>query len=144
MAQFANININPNQVTRPIFNQNQNNQPVFGYDISLINGFNLNLTILPRRNGCNTTSCNFSLNNCSTDLTSENEDGEITGCETACDRRKLKEFCCLGSNNGNNNDRCNDYEAQFRAACPLSRYVSNRHEDLLNLCANHEFDVLYF
>ncbi|MBA0714550.1 hypothetical protein Golax_013516 [Gossypium laxum] len=88
------------------------------YDVSLVNGYNLPLTV--DGNGgsgeCATTGCVTNLNKkCPSEL---RIDGG--GCKSACDAFGKPEYCCNGAYNSPAACKPSMYSEMFKSACPRS------------------------
>nr|CAA10492.1 Thaumatin-like protein [Pseudotsuga menziesii] len=80
-------------------------------DISLVDGFNLPLTVTPSNSACKTISCTSDINAvCPSEL-------KVTdGCKSACAEFNTPQYCCTGDYL--NNCSPSDYSKFFKAQCP--------------------------
>nr|XP_010323396.2 thaumatin-like protein 1 [Solanum lycopersicum] len=94
------------------------------YDISLVDGFNLPVSIKPLNRGdCNTTSCPIDINKqgCPNDLAVRNPvGGSIIGCKSACVAYQQPQYCCTGSYGSPQTCKPTRYSRQFKHFCPLA------------------------
>ncbi|KAF6167724.1 hypothetical protein GIB67_017219 [Kingdonia uniflora] len=87
------------------------------YDISLVDGFNLPISITPT-SGCPVTSCPANVNLvCPSELSIKNG-GETIACKSACLAFNSPQYCCTGANNQPSTCPPTDYSRVFKNACP--------------------------
>ncbi|GJS86610.1 thaumatin-like protein 1 [Tanacetum coccineum] len=88
------------------------------FDVSLVDGFNLPVSIVPQ-DGCAATDCPVYINaNCPSELAVKNGSGGTVGCKSACEVFGTPEYCCSGDHN--TPDKCppTDYSRFFKNLCP--------------------------
>ncbi|XP_076903264.1 thaumatin-like protein 1 [Bidens hawaiensis] len=69
------------------------------YDVSLVDGFNLPVLVVPR-GGCPVTNCLVDINSkCPSELAVKDDSGGTIGCENACVAFNMPEYCCSGDHN---------------------------------------------
>ncbi|KAJ7526208.1 hypothetical protein O6H91_17G087900 [Diphasiastrum complanatum] len=90
------------------------------YDVSLVDGFNVPVSICPSggSGNCGSPSCTNNVNRlCPSALRVQNN-GKVVGCKSACLAFGSPEFCCTGSYGSA--DRCtpSTYAQMFKTACP--------------------------
>jgi hypothetical protein len=74
------------------------------YDVSLVDGFNIPMSVVPTA-GCQAIDCNTDLNpNCPAQLQLKDSTGKVVGCKSACDANldgnpQNSPNCCSGSHN---------------------------------------------
>lgn len=80
-------------------------------DISLVDGFNLPLTVTPSNSGCTVISCTSDINSvCPSEL-------KVTdGCNSACAEFDTPQYCCTGDYL--NNCPPTNYSEFFKGQCP--------------------------
>ncbi|KAF6167728.1 hypothetical protein GIB67_017223, partial [Kingdonia uniflora] len=87
------------------------------YDISLVDGFNLPISITPT-SGCPVTSCPTNVNSvCPSELSIKNG-GKTIACKSACLAFNSPQYCCTGANNQPSTCPPTDYSRVFKNACP--------------------------
>nr|ABM91763.1 acidic thaumatin-like protein 13 precursor [Taxus x media] len=89
-------------------NQDQNKDC---YDISLVDGFNVPISLAPTNGQCTTTSCKSDINAvCPAELKVSG------GCNSACAAFHTDQYCCTGANT----DNCapTNYSMFFKNQCP--------------------------
>lgn len=101
------------------------------YDISLVDGYNLPMSITPLNPSqgnaywCKVAGCTSDLNrSCPSDLQKKNSNGQVVGCLSACERFKTDAYCCRGAHNLPST--CNpakwpfNYASVFKKSCPAA------------------------
>jgi len=102
------------------------NSPVDYYDVSLVDGYNVPMSIVPvgyrpRSSSCQTVRCESDLNwICPSDLQVLNHAGEVVACKSACMAFNTPEFCCTGEYASPEKCRPTAYSKVFKNACPAS------------------------
>ncbi|EPS69358.1 zeamatin, partial [Genlisea aurea] len=86
------------------------------YDVSLVDGYNLPMIVVPSGGGaCGTTGCVTDLNRmCPSELRA----GDGQGCRSACEAFGSPEYCCKGAYDTPAACRPSIYSAIFKSACP--------------------------
>ncbi|GLT89850.1 hypothetical protein SLE2022_078140 [Rubroshorea leprosula] len=92
------------------------------YDVSLVDGFNLPVSITPQGGSgenCTTTSCGVNINaNCPSDLVITGSNGSIIGCKSACAAFNEPQYCCTGTYNSADTCKATSYSMIFKNKCP--------------------------
>jgi len=99
------------------------------YDVSLVDGFNIPMSIIPSASNCSVASCPNDLNpGCPSQLVGPmNTTGNTVGCKSACDANldnnpSNSTNCCTGSYNTNATCPSSgvEYYSYFKSNCPDS------------------------
>ncbi|GMN60500.1 hypothetical protein TIFTF001_029583 [Ficus carica] len=99
------------------------------YDVSLVDGFNLPVSVTPEggfsgdgSRGCNSTGCPSSFSGvCPKELAVKlGGDGKVVGCKSACLAFGEAHYCCTGEFNSPNTCQPSDYSRLFKKQCPLA------------------------
>lgn len=89
------------------------------YDISLVDGFNLPVTMTPQGGqNCRSTSCSADVNSICPEQFSVKADGATVACKSACEAFNDDAHCCRGPNNTPDTCPPTDYSRRFKNACP--------------------------
>ncbi|KAI4305837.1 hypothetical protein L6164_029179 [Bauhinia variegata] len=90
------------------------------YDVSLVDGFNLPISVTPQRgSGCGTTSCPANVNAvCPSKLAVKGSDGSVIACKSACLAFNLPQYCCTGDFGTPEKCQPSDYSKIFKQQCP--------------------------
>lgn len=125
--------------------QVDNRKPSF-YDVSLVDGYNLPVSVSanPASSKCFIGGCLTNLkNSCPQELEVLNNKGEIVACKSACLAFNLDRFCCR--NKYGSPDKCKPsvYSKLFKAACPsYYSYALEVPPPLVN-CASDEYLITF-
>lgn len=96
------------------------------YDISFVDGFNVPMVIEPvtkvdlqygDERLCATTSCSV-LPTCPTQFITHDDEGNVSGCKSACTFYNTDEYCCTGDYLDPNVCKTYSYASDVKAACP--------------------------
>jgi hypothetical protein len=97
------------------------------YDVSLVDGYNLPMTVTPQSGGgnCTATGCVVDLNvGCPTELkvvSSDNDEMSTTtavACKSACEAFGDPQYCCIGAYATPDTCKPSVYSEFFKSACP--------------------------
>ncbi|XVF07809.1 hypothetical protein REPUB_Repub06bG0171900 [Reevesia pubescens] len=92
------------------------------YDVSLVDGFNVPVSITPQGGSgptCTRTSCAANVNSvCPSELAVRGPGGNIIACNSACAAFKKPEFCCTGEYNSPQRCQPTNYSRIFKNQCP--------------------------
>jgi len=140
------------------FTLNQNTQDYF--DISLVDGFNLPMTIHvvtydnsqpnPDEYWCNSPECLFDINSvCPPELSMYGPSGDVVACYSACMKFNTDEYCCRDPCCGQP-DTCTadkwpvDYPHQiFEAHCPQAYSYAYDDNTSTFFCRNTNYDIIF-
>lgn len=90
------------------------------YDVSLVDGYNIPITVTPKGGSgtCGTAGCSSDLNlNCPSELQDLN-DGGVVGCKSACNAFQSPQYCCQGAYANPTTCQPSVYSEIFKTACP--------------------------
>ncbi|XP_051141301.1 pathogenesis-related thaumatin-like protein 3.5 [Andrographis paniculata] len=93
------------------------------YDVSLVDGFNLPVSIVPSggTGNCSAVKCTADLNlSCPKILTVTGNNGTTMGCKSPCLAFNQARFCCTGEYNNPQLCTPTTYSKMFKNACPTS------------------------
>ncbi|XP_059668988.1 thaumatin-like protein 1b [Cornus florida] len=93
------------------------------YDISLVDGFNLPVSITPQggTSDSSTSSCPVDVNvDCPADLVVKNSDGATISCKNTCEAFNQPQYCCTGAYNTPETCPPTNYSQYFEGKCPLA------------------------
>lgn len=96
------------------------------YDVSLVDGYNLPMLVMPQGGGgsnCTATGCLVNLNSaCPSDLKvmmpSSDGGSEGVACRSACEAFGSPQYCCSGEYGNPNTCKPSSYSQFFKNACP--------------------------
>ncbi|KAI4310436.1 hypothetical protein MLD38_035414 [Melastoma candidum] len=105
------------------------------YDVSLVDGFNLPLSIGPQElsRECQWTSCPGNINAvCPPELAVKGQDGSVIACKSACKAFGSPQYFCAGAYRSSNFLPTN-YSKIFKGQCPQAySYAHDDHRSTLN------------
>ncbi|GKC09671.1 thaumatin-like protein [Tanacetum coccineum] len=97
--------------------------PLDFYDVSLVDGYNMPISILPYDDAglCQSVVCDANLNqDCPSDLQVKGNDGETVACKSGCTAYHAPEYCCTGQFQNPNTCKPTNYSQYFKSGCPHS------------------------
>ncbi|KAH7853317.1 hypothetical protein Vadar_001108 [Vaccinium darrowii] len=94
--------------------------PVHFYDISLVDGFNLPVSMIPIGGGagCGVAACEADLNVCCPSNLVVKRQGKVVGCKSACLASKSDRYCCTGGYANPKICKPTPFGHLFKAICP--------------------------
>ncbi|KAG7611098.1 Protein kinase domain [Arabidopsis suecica] len=121
------------------------------YDVSVVDGYNLPLVVVPQRLGsgrtCSNVGCVVNLNKtCPSELKvmgSSNKEHPIA-CMNACQKFGLPEFCCYGEYGKPAKCQPTLYSTNFKNECPLAYSYAYDNENNTFRCSNSPNYVITF
>ncbi|KAL5709749.1 Thaumatin-like protein 1 [Ranunculus cassubicifolius] len=90
------------------------------YDVSLVDGFNLPVSVEPQGgSGCNPSACAANVNSlCPPELSPKGADGSTIACKSACLAFNQPQYCCTDAFNTPDTCKPTPYSTIFKNACP--------------------------
>ncbi|KAJ6755547.1 THAUMATIN-LIKE PROTEIN 1B [Salix purpurea] len=91
------------------------------YDISLVDGFNIPLSVIPQAgpSGCPSPSCAANVNAvCDSKLAVKGSDGTVIACKSACLAFNQPQYCCTGEFGTPDKCLASNYTSIFKQQCP--------------------------
>ncbi|KAJ4825554.1 hypothetical protein Tsubulata_036160 [Turnera subulata] len=95
--------------------------PLHYYDVSLVDGFNLPVSIKPYGSGskgCKAARCAVDLNRSCPDGLQVKRKGSVVACKSACLAFNEPEYCCTGAYSSPTTCKPTNYSLVFKTACP--------------------------
>ncbi|KMZ65264.1 Thaumatin-like protein 1, putative, expressed [Zostera marina] len=116
------------------------------YDVSLVDGYNLPMQVVPRdgsSGNCSSTGCLVDLNDSCPDELKVVESNGVVACRSACDAFGSPEYCCSGEYGNPNTCKPSSYSIFFKSACP--RAYSYAFDDATSTftCVAVNYDVTF-
>nr|XP_043618770.1 thaumatin-like protein [Erigeron canadensis] len=120
--------------------------PLDFYDVSLFEGFNIPISIIPYGDsgGCPSVRCEMDLNpHCPKNLLVRGDRGQIVACKSACTAFQTPEYCC--TEQFQNPDRCKPtkYSQYFKRACPTSYTYANDDPSSTSTCRDSNYMIIF-
>ncbi|KAK6115556.1 hypothetical protein DH2020_007825 [Rehmannia glutinosa] len=117
------------------------------YDVSLVDGYNLPLTVTPinGRGNCSVAGCNSDLRlNCPKELAVRGGGGGRTvGCRSACDVFDTDEYCCRGVYGNPVTCQPTYYSKLFKQACPTAYSYAYDDPTSIFTCSGTDYVVSF-
>ncbi|KAL3523847.1 hypothetical protein ACH5RR_016681 [Cinchona calisaya] len=116
------------------------------YDVSLVDGFNLPVSMIPVGGGvgCGVASCEADLNICCpAAFVVRQQEGKVVGCKSACLATKAPKYCCTGE--FANPGRCKPtvFARLFKAICPRAYSYAFDESTGLNRCRAPRYVITF-
>ncbi|KAK6929379.1 Thaumatin family [Dillenia turbinata] len=94
--------------------------PLHFYDVSLVDGFNLPVSMIPVGGGvgCGVAECKADVNICCPSMLQVKCGGKVVGCKSACSATKSARYCCTGDFTSPTRCRPSVFAHLFKAICP--------------------------
>lgn len=130
------------------------------YDVSLVDGFNIEIAIVPNnRNApkpshtdpnywCKAPECQRDLKTiCPQELKKFNSQNHVIACSSACDKFRTDEYCCHGAHDRPETCRSTDwpvnYPAIFKQACPDAYSYAYDDHTSTYFCKDTSYDIVF-
>ncbi|KAL7096767.1 hypothetical protein ACP275_10G100200 [Erythranthe tilingii] len=89
------------------------------FDISLVDGFNLPVSVKPDGASCQTLTCAANINSdCPDAFVVRCLNGVVVGCKSACTAFNQPEYCCTGDFGSSDTCKPTNYSKLFKKQCP--------------------------
>ncbi|KAK2995588.1 hypothetical protein RJ640_000064, partial [Escallonia rubra] len=115
------------------------------YDVSLVDGFNLPMSIkaINGRGNCSTAGCDGDLRqNCSREL-QRRANGKVVACRSACDVFNTDEYCCRGVHGNSATCQPTSYSKKFKEVCPNSYSYAYDDPSSIFTCSGTDYVVSF-
>jgi hypothetical protein len=107
------------------------------YDISLVDAYNIPMSVVPKNPSCKSASCSISnLNAWCPGVLQKRSNGQVVSCRSACAVFNTDDYCCRKSFNDPNKCKASSFANQFKAACPLAYSYAYNDAQALLACKN--------
>ncbi|KAM7253227.1 hypothetical protein ACFE04_025845 [Oxalis oulophora] len=115
------------------------------YDISLVDGFNLPITLTPvnGKGNCSVTGCDKDLRlDCPPELAAKSN-GKVVGCRSACDAFNTDAYCCKGVFGNAVTCQASFYSNKFKDACPTAYSYAYDDPSSIRTCSGTDYVVSF-
>ncbi|GAV61127.1 Thaumatin domain-containing protein [Cephalotus follicularis] len=115
------------------------------YDVSLVNGFNLPIYILPLKGkgNCSIAGCDGDLRQSCPSQLAVKENGTVIACKSACDEFDTDEYCCRGSYADPAVCKPTNYSMSFKQVCPAASSYALDDRSTIIACSGSEYIVAF-
>ncbi|GER57246.1 pathogenesis-related thaumatin superfamily protein [Striga asiatica] len=119
--------------------------PLHFYDVSLVDGFNLPVSMKPVGGGvgCGVASCEVDLNICCPSALEVRVAGRVVGCKSACLAMKSAKYCCTGEYSSPKTCRPTVFARLFKAICPKAYSYAFDDSSSLNRCRASRYLITF-
>ncbi|KAG2389857.1 Pathogenesis-related protein [Vigna angularis] len=119
-------------------------QPDF-YDVSLVDGFNVPISIRPinGKGNCSSAGCDSDLRTTCPNELSVKANGKTVGCRSACDVFNTDEYCCRGNFGNPSTCKPTFYSKKFKEACPTSYSYAYDDPTSIFTCSGTDYVIAF-
>ncbi|XP_010248229.1 PREDICTED: pathogenesis-related protein 5-like [Nelumbo nucifera] len=132
-------------VTLAEFKTGTNNDMEY-YDISLVDGYNVNMGIKPTggTGDCKDIQCVADINgSCPAVLQLKDSAGNVVACKSACTAFNTPEYCCTGNHNTPQTCSPSQYSQMFKRACPMAYSYAYDDPTSTFTCAGSDYLITF-
>ncbi|KAJ4849164.1 hypothetical protein Tsubulata_028904 [Turnera subulata] len=117
--------------------------PLHFYDVSLVDGFNVPVSMAPVGGGigCGVASCDVDVNICCPSALEVRRNGKIVGCKSACLAMQSAKYCCTGEYANPKTCKPTLFANLFKAICPKAYSYAFDDSSSLNKCRASRIDL---
>lgn len=115
------------------------------YDVSLVDGFNLPISMIPVGGGvgCGVAACEADLNVCCPAAFVVRQQGKVVGCKSACLATNAPKYCCTGEFGSPGKCKPSVFAHLFKAICPRAYSYAFDESTGLNRCRAPRYVVTF-
>ncbi|CAN0906821.1 Thaumatin-like protein [Linum grandiflorum] len=119
--------------------------PLHFYDVSLVDGFNLPVSMSPVGGGvgCGIASCEVDVNICCPSALELRKDGRVVGCKSACLAMQSPKYCCTGEYANPKACKPTLFANLFKAICPKAYSYAFDDSSSLNKCRASRYVITF-
>ncbi|KAJ6412706.1 hypothetical protein OIU84_005702 [Salix udensis] len=115
------------------------------YDVSLVDGFNLPITVTPinGKGNCSVAGCDADLRDtCPSELAVKSK-GKVISCRSACDVFNTDEYCCRGVYGNPVVCQPTYYSKKFKEACPTAYSYAYDDPTSISTCSGTDYGISF-
>ncbi|XP_022885825.1 pathogenesis-related protein 5-like [Olea europaea var. sylvestris] len=115
------------------------------YDVSLVDGFNLPMSVTPLngRGNCSVAGCDADLRSTCPRELAVRSNGRTVACRSACDVFNTDEYCCRGMHGNPSTCQPTSYSKKFKEACPTSYSYAYDDPSSIFTCTGADYVVAF-
>ncbi|KAL3826021.1 hypothetical protein ACJIZ3_022050 [Penstemon smallii] len=119
--------------------------PLHFYDVSLVDGFNMPVSMKPVGGGvgCGVASCGVDLNVCCPSALEVRVESKVVGCKSACLALQSPKYCCTGEYANPNTCKPTVFANLFKAICPKAYSYAFDDSSSLNKCRASRYVITF-
>ncbi|KAL8167914.1 hypothetical protein V2J09_009413 [Rumex salicifolius] len=122
-----------------------NVSPLHYYDVSLVDGFNLPVSMKPvgGGSGCGFASCDVDLNMCCPSALEVKRGDKVVGCKSACLAMQSAKYCCTGEYSDPKTCKPTVFSHLFKAICPMAYSYAYDDSSSLKRCRAARYVITF-
>ncbi|TKY56765.1 Thaumatin protein [Spatholobus suberectus] len=115
------------------------------YDVSLVDGFNLPVSMKPVGGGvgCGVAACEANLNVCCPSALVVKRQGKVVGCKSACLAAKSDRYCCTGEFATPKSCKPSAFARLFKTVCPQAYSYAYDDSAGLRICKATRYVITF-
>ncbi|KAG0465196.1 hypothetical protein HPP92_019360 [Vanilla planifolia] len=119
--------------------------PLHYYDVSLVDGFNLPVSMVPvgGGGGCGVAACEVNLNVCCPSRFEVRMGNKVVGCKSACLALQTDKYCCRGEYGSPSCCRPTLFSHLFKSVCPKAYSFAYDDPTSLNWCRASSYVITF-
>ncbi|RZC70693.1 hypothetical protein C5167_033931 [Papaver somniferum] len=119
--------------------------PLHYYDVSLVDGFNLPVSMVPVGGGvgCGIAGCETDLNICCPSALEVKQGDKVVGCKSACLAAKSPKYCCTGDYATPQTCKATVFAKLFKAICPRAYSFAYDDSSSLRTCRAPRYVITF-
>uniref|UniRef100_A0A7N0V4F5 Thaumatin-like protein n=1 Tax=Kalanchoe fedtschenkoi TaxID=63787 RepID=A0A7N0V4F5_KALFE len=119
--------------------------PIHFYDVSLVDGFNLPVSMKPVGGGvgCGVAACDVDVNVCCPSALEVRVGGRVVGCKSACAAMQSDKYCCTGEFASPKRCKPTLFAHLFKAICPKAYSYAFDDSSSLNKCRASRYLITF-
>ncbi|XP_021910445.1 thaumatin-like protein [Carica papaya] len=119
--------------------------PIHFYDVSLVDGFNIPVSMAPVGGGvgCGVAACEADLNVCCPAALAVKREGKVVGCKSACLAARTDRYCCTGEFANPKSCKPSVFARLFKAICPKAYSYAYDDSSSLHTCRAPRYVITF-
>ncbi|KAI3470767.1 hypothetical protein Pfo_027430 [Paulownia fortunei] len=119
--------------------------PMHYYDVSLVDGFNLPVSMIPVGGGigCGVAACEADVNVCCPESLAVRRGGKVVGCKSACLATRADKYCCTGEYGSPKTCKPTAFANLFKAICPRAYSYAYDESSGLKTCRAKRYVITF-
>ncbi|XVE55388.1 hypothetical protein DITRI_Ditri03aG0154500 [Diplodiscus trichospermus] len=115
------------------------------YDVSLVDGFNLPLSVTPinGKGNCSVAGCDSDLRQTCPSELAVKANGKVIACRSACDVFNTDEYCCKGTYGNPAVCQPTSYSEKFKSACPTAYSYAYDDPTSIFTCSEADYVIAF-
>lgn len=121
------------------------NSPLHFYDVSLVDGFNIPVSMSHINGGigCGVAACEVNLNICCPSRFEVKREGKVVGCQSACMALQTDKYCCRGEFGSPSSCKPTLFSHLFKSICPHAYSFAYDDSSSLKSCKARRYLITF-